>query len=565
MSTNDFYAEGALDIARPPKAVLIDRLNAINGLELNPDHFELGFPIAEAGENYNTYIWVMPVASSAWSSGIKAFYTRLPMPEVMQHAAEVKTNGATTLYAILEAINAAYGIYLVEADVFDEVINYSTPGDTASNGTVRIRIRSTSVFFMGEFTIPVNNSVAHGIGTYDEEMLHFLALRPTVGQDTIKAYNELGEVEANFNYLSNVTIQQSQIRTMWKRTDGTLIVLGSFQFVHTTELNESTTYNRKILLLDRSGKAATSSAGNLYGVDFTGLKYVPDFANDRVYVIDVGNEIGGNTSGLHAYTDQGAYDSSFVSGVSAAVRSVAPYEDKLYVTSQVGDNPPVLRRLLANGTIDPDFTPVSLTVASAREGIDVSRVASITAGESGVSIVLSLELATGAEAEPAWADWSRNQQPGGIAAPVLHYGHDGSKNTAIGKAHELLTSNRTGAGYQNSIVANNSSVVMYSAYLVNPTTGQLGEGIGAIQLDGKISSACTQAVSEQYPAFRNIVAIIPMVRNDVVVGANVQLEDNLGVQNAAGVYFFSYDGYFATQEVVVPGHRLLAMASHLFQ
>ena len=77
MAAYDFYAQGALDIARPPNVVLLERINAINGTQYNPDQFALSPIVAEVGTNYNTYVWLMPVASSQWSSGFKVYYSRV--------------------------------------------------------------------------------------------------------------------------------------------------------------------------------------------------------------------------------------------------------------------------------------------------------------------------------------------------------------------------------------------------------------------------------------------------------------------------------------------------------
>lgn len=41
MPTYDFYASGALDITKPAKEMLIERVNAINGLRYDPEQFVL--------------------------------------------------------------------------------------------------------------------------------------------------------------------------------------------------------------------------------------------------------------------------------------------------------------------------------------------------------------------------------------------------------------------------------------------------------------------------------------------------------------------------------------------
>lgn len=560
MAAYDFYAQGALDIARPPNVVLLERINAINGTQYNPDQFALSPIVAEVGTNYNTYVWLMPVASSQWSSGFKVYYSRVQLQDVMVHAAEVATSGSANLYAIMEAINAAYGVYLTEADVFDAVIKYENPLDTAGAGSVVITARATSVFFTGTLTIQINNTVSHGVSTYDDELVHFLAISQA-GKDTIVAYNDLGEQVTNYSFMHGVTINSSRIDRIWKRTDGTLLVTGLFNYTETNEFDEQVTSTRKVLSVDRVGKVISASAGNLYGVDYAGLEYAADLDNDRVYVLDTLSQIGGNTHGLHLYLESGAYSNAWTPVLAGRAVAVAPYQDMLYVVTQVDDDAPVLQRLLADGTADPLFTPLPLTYEGIRVGIDVVRITALQASVSGVAAAVQVDTLGG---EVPWAEYASDQLPAGVAPPVRFVDHSGALVNAVGIASPLLTTRRVGVATNDSLVAVGTQAVFYSADLVNVTSGRYGQGMAAVKVDGSIPAPTTQAVSDLYPSFLNVRAIYPLAHGDVVVAANVQVVDTGGMQEAAGVFIYSYDGQFATQEVVIPGAQMIACVSHFF-
>lgn len=560
MPTVDFYAQGALDIARPPKEVLIERVNAINATQYHPDQFELAPVVVEAGTNYNTSIWVMPVASSQWSTGFKVYYSRVRLQDAMMHLAEVNTAGSANLYSILEAVNAGYGIYLTEADVLDASVTYTDPQNPAGAGTVVITARNTSVFFTGTITIPVNNTVAHGISTYSDELLHFAALRSN-GTDTIIAFNELGEQSQNYQFMRGTTIVTSMIKTMWKRPDGTLLITGAFTYTTTNEFNEVVSHNDKILALDRFGAITSASAGNLYGVNYIGLEYIPDFANDRVYVIDALTSIGGNTHGLHLYHENGSYLNFYQPSLAGKVVGVAPHLNKAYVITQVGTANPMIQRLELNGDVDPLFTPVELPFPSGRAGIDVCRVAAVSANDQGIAVALYAETVNG---EIPWSEYSANQNPTGIAVPVLFIDHNGLKINAVGAPSPLLTSNRVGVATGSSLVAVGAQALFYSANAINPTSGLHSQNLLTVKMDGTVPATSTQAVSDLYPAYLNVASIYPLTLADMVVGANVQVLDGLGLHSAAGIFIYSYDGHFATQEVVIPDTELLSCASHYF-
>lgn len=261
------------------------------------------------------------------------------------------------------------------------------------------------------------------------------------------------------------------------------------------------------------------------------------------------------------YNEDGTHNNSYTPVLSGKVISVSPYLTKLYVVTQVTDAAPILTRLNLDGTTDSAFTAITLTFPSGRVGVDICRVASVTAAFEGITSVLYSEVASGAI---TWAEYSKTQQTGGIAPSVHFVDHDGVVMPGIGQPKLIMTSNRTGVTDVTSLVGSGSDAVFFSATVVNPSTGVKSNGMCTVKFDGVMPAACTQAVSDYYPAFINVKSITRISRGDMVVGANVQVEDAQGLRNAVGIYLYSYDGYFATQEVVLPGYTLIECTSHLF-
>lgn len=563
-SVIDFTAYGALDIARPPKEVLIERLNAIHGLQLDPSHFELANPVVADGLGYNTYIWVMPVASSSWSNGMQIYYNRMELTSLMQHTASVPTGGEENLYAILDTVNAAYGVYLTEADIQDAVIAYDTPEDPlTSTGRVLLRARETSVFFKGEYTIPINNSASHGIGTYDEEMLHFTLTHDTaLGRDTIVAFNELGELEANFNFLHNASPSSATIRHMWKDAYGALTLIGSFDLGAVPGL-ELEAGHYKVLWLNSTGAVTKASAGNLFGADFVDLQYYPDVISGKVFVLDVGNEIGGNNHGIHVFDWSGVYNNGFTSTLSDRATALAVHNGKLYV-STFGNYTSTLHRLALNGATDTTFPATMLLLPSVRGGVDYCTPIGIAASDEGVAVMLETHMRAGnfPETPLPWAEYTdRGDVADGHCVPVVFLDHSGAPNTAITERRPYHTNRRLGLVAKGNQLTCNDQTVLYSAQVTSPVTGATTQGVVAARLDGTLAPNCTQTTAALYPYFQEIKAMYTITRGDFLVAANIYNEEH---EVCGALYFFSNDGVLATRELYLDGHELKSVISHSF-
>lgn len=569
------YEDGAIDFSRPPKEVLFERFNAINSTPFNPDDFVLSQVEVVIGPNYNTRVVANPTTTSQWSKGFPMYYTRVPIQEQMAHPAEVPTANQTNLYGILDTINVAYGIYLTEADVLDAVIDYNTPGDRMSNGTVQLVARATSIFFTGQITIPVNNNVSHGISTYDDELTHYLAVRSAtvVGPDKLIAVDALGQLMNNFTFLPGHTWEACNIRHLFKRPDGRLIVLGTFTY--TTPVSSPGGAIRRtdrVLWLNGRGEPENASAGALYGLAYSGLQYVEAFNHNRVYALDLASSVGGTLHGMLAFRDTGDVDTTFSTNLTSKVDAMCVYGDWIYVGIRTG-NTAMLRRLLKSGLIDTTFPAKTITLPSGRPE-DGGRIAAMYASERGVALVV-------APGDPTqgWEEQSGMLQPAGVSAPIIMVGHDGVVEEIFSKKDKLLTTNRAGVAWPISYsaplvvpptvasrVVITSKAVLYLANAVDLKYGTRSVCPISITEDGELRGAFNGVNISDYPKFAQYLSMELSTRGDVILAAESvepQVTGN-GFAVHATIVAFDFQGNYAARLYTLRDHSLLAYKHHRF-
>lgn len=550
------YESGVIDFSQPPKEVLFERFNAINGTDYSPDDFVLSEIEVVIGPNYDTLVRAMPVLTSQWSKGFPIYYSRVMLSEQMQHVAEVPTNGETNLYGILDTINAAYGIYLTEADVQDAIISYNDPQDPTGTGSVQIVARATSIFFIGTMVIPVNNTVSHGIATYDDELVHYLAVsEPGVtGKDVILCRDALGQTVQNFSFGQNLIWTSSTITHFFQKPDGSMIVTGNFTYQVPVSMPNPGTYTNKVLFLNSRGELISGTAGDLFGINYFGLKYVEAFEQDRIYAIDVQNSIGGNAHGLFAFKANGDFDSDFVPALTRRVDAVVAYKDWVYVSERNGDGCNI-RRLNLDGSIDATFTSVPGNLPSGRPGIDFGRVVDLSASDRGLAALVMPNTITGVE---TWAEVSRELMNDGVSAPVIVISHEGIIEQAFSAPTHYMTTNRAGIAYAGCRVCLTTRAAVYLADTCDLASGLYHQCPAGVTEDGVISGMFSNSNEVEYPMFDSFQAVQLSTRGDVIVAARTSKYEGGIERMYATVVAYDIYGQFAARLLSVPDKMLIA-------
>ena len=369
-----------LDISKAAKEVLIDKLNAANSLNLQPNDFVMGVPEVQVNPNYDTKIVLAPTTSSQWYESLSIFYKRIKLQEVFEVNLKAFTTGVeTTLEEILPLINATYGIYLTPDDVEPATIVFSNPAVLTSGGTVSVVAKTTSPLFQGNKTIQINVTNVEGPVIYEDNQTYF-AVVSDAGVDSVKAFNSLGLQLDTFNYLDNSVLHSSLIKKMVHWPNNDIMVIGDFDYSHTDSFNVTTRYQHKLVRMNSRGRLNGVSAASRFGVEFD-LRYYPDAENGFVYVLDATNQIGGNLHGLHRYLEDGTYDNAFAAAAVTAAPSIildmtTDEDGNIFIAYGDAGNIKV-KKLLPTGA--DDVTP-EVTIDLAMESADVADMAASVDG-----------------------------------------------------------------------------------------------------------------------------------------------------------------------------------------
>jgi len=319
-------------MTKSPVEILVSKYNAINGLNINPNDVSLGPVFTISDQEYNTSVDIVPNANSIWLTTRKVFYRRVTLAEALAVPSEVRTTGNEYLYQILDAVNAAYGLHLKEADVEDAVIQYSNPANPLSAGTVTLTARPSSYFYTGSKTITVNTVHRLGNNLYENELSYVVIERSIEGVESpasVKVLNNYGQPVTDFTFFSNLTFTADiSIYGAWKLNNDTILFLGRFPAVVG---GMPVTY--RAIVTDLRGFAKITMVGQVFALS-RGSPSMHTFICDpdtaHVYLIDAGNIVGGRTSLLHRYQGDGSYDSSFPNLTTMPVISLAVTQDRLY-------------------------------------------------------------------------------------------------------------------------------------------------------------------------------------------------------------------------------------------
>lgn len=544
---------GAIDLQRPPLDVFIDKINAMNTLGLVPSDFTLSAPVEESGQTasgtYDTKISLIPSAGSVWINAKWAYYTRVSLESLLRIPTRVVTAGNPFLYDILAAVNAAYGIYLQEADVEQAAIEYATPEDTSGPGTVTITARPTSVFYTGEFTIPVNTQARQGLNTYDDEAVYYVQVDSETA-DTIKAYNIRGEVVDSFVAFKGATFSVCDIRHFEMLNNGDLVVIGDFVYTTTNGFGETVENTRKLIKLNPVGDIIDSAAGNVYGANYADVKRTFDKASGAVYVLDPTNSIGGRPSLVHRFNPDGSYDNLFNLGLNNPASSFCLFGADIYVATPVLGKIHVTKHNKTTGVIDATFGPV---VVSGYMDAPL-QIYAIAADAEGLKVVVDLVDGVRRASEPLNNNAVPMWEPGPSTAQwfnFLIFTLQGQPKPATKYWQAGLTPEFTGylwfsePSYALSGGWMVAPVVTFHPYYgsqswIMVSSSPDGEVVRSVGLDPK-----------QAPRWKNVQSVEHIENGDIVVSGEVEtIGDNLEIVTGNAIALYNRLGEISTTLVV---------------
>lgn len=548
MSTT-IYEMGATNFQRPPIEVLFERLNASNGTPLDPKDWVLSHPAPSIDTPFNTTITALPIQTTYWSRGFNIDYNRAELSEQLAIGCEVRTGGAATAYAILDAINAAYGIYLSEEDIEDTPIEYLDSSKTFGPGTLELRVKANSVFYIGSATIRVNVTYEQGVAPYNDELTHYVVVDPGNGIQELRSYDAMGLPDAKYNHLDPALATVFKVKKLFKNEEtAELILLGEFDFIDQSG-NQRT---GKMLRIDSKGFVTYSSNGDFFGNEYLALQYVQASTQGRIYALDVNNEIGGTIHQTLYYNQDGSIGTGWNPVTQSKITALVAYQDKVYIAYNDHADPTkaFVNRVLLSGEQDPEFTPVELG-----SNTDTPLPIIVTALS-----VNSLRVAAAVRiTDPDWHTTSRIIHPGGMAAPVASITHQGVLETIFSKRQPFNTLGNVGIA--RSQLAVTTKALIYTAFAMDRVTCEYRNTITAVNDNSRAGGLIPPSVADEVGRFTNFLELSASARDDVVVAGNLMLPSG---QNAAGSLVYDYTGNYAATLLLIPDATMVAYAHHRF-
>lgn len=138
---------GTLDLGGDGLTILTAAVSAKIGKTLNVNDFGFSDPemVTIAGPTHNSRIRFLPKAASGFYGAKWVYYNRIHVTEL--GSIRVAKGSYTRLSQLLPQINDKYGILIVPADIYDQVLTDPPPGETEIE--IILDFRPTSVIYYG--------------------------------------------------------------------------------------------------------------------------------------------------------------------------------------------------------------------------------------------------------------------------------------------------------------------------------------------------------------------------------------------------------------------------------
>lgn len=362
-----------LDITKPAKEIIIDKINALNGLTLAHEDFVMSPPMIDVTPSYDTSITLSPTVGSPWYGSMSIHYTRVKLDELLRPML-VTTNGERTLYDILDQINIYFGIYLTTDDVEDANIVFAKDGSNNDVLTLpltcEVKAKDSSHLFVNDYVLPLNvNSISGSL--IPDDSRSFMSVYTHGTTSYLRVLDSLGNENKGFRL-----IEQGQV-LLNTQTGGSLgglccafVDLGDNEYLLVGDLEFNSQYYRMLRFNSAGNVLASLTVATGYTSGDAGSLVIPDIENGFIYFIG-GSDTAYNHHHIHRYDIlTGVFDNDYSNAVnsidisylpkvdtSLICAAVHPTDGSLYIAFKNNIQPATntyeitVRKIEANGTL----------------------------------------------------------------------------------------------------------------------------------------------------------------------------------------------------------------------
>lgn len=149
----------ATDFTKNADQIIIDLINEANATALTPADITFSVPTETESGNRNTAITITAVANSGYTGTRDLTYDRVDLAQVPgSRNKEFNIGSVTSVFGLLPAINAAYGINLTEADVEDTAMPTFEGTDPLEKATLVITAKPGSLVYRGSVELVIDGN-----------------------------------------------------------------------------------------------------------------------------------------------------------------------------------------------------------------------------------------------------------------------------------------------------------------------------------------------------------------------------------------------------------------------
>ncbi len=387
-----------LDISKNPKEIIIDKVNAVNGLQLDFDDFVFEDPEAYAGSQYpkaNTKVKIVPKTTSQFYNSFTIYYTRMSLDTILDNdRVSIARGTGTDLSDLMPAINQAYNINMTGEDYFDTTLPLVNTLDPLAEVPVMVVAKPTSFLFIGNFKLMLNRVATNPVPQNLESADVFIVLDQPyepVHKSTMVCHMTTGEVVDNFKFLRNCnTVSLVEITKIKYIKNFGILVYGTFKFNIAIQGVDQDIDTNCILISFAGG--VIGNMNDLFGASTIDvLDFVKSNSNEALYVLDQTDSLGTEPSKFYRFNAQGTLDVGFsLIGVNEPVlHARIDSQNRIYAVTEktvlvdTDNNPatpdvPVrqqwIQRFFDDGTRDSSFNKVVLTTTDNQDSWSVGYI-----------------------------------------------------------------------------------------------------------------------------------------------------------------------------------------------
>lgn len=389
----------ALDITKSPQEVLIQKINAVNGLQLNFDDFVFETPEAFVNPLYpesNTRVKVVPKATSQYYNSFTIYYKRMQINTILNNPlVAVSRDGAENLSEVIDQINTKYNIHLTADDYYDSPFPPIDPGDPGAEFPVMFTCKTESLLFIGSYQMTINGVAQNPPNSNMETADVYILLSQTYKtnqKSNIVCRTSTGDFINNFDFLRNCSnVSMVDVTNFTHLKNLGILLFGDFDLDIDFDGSGAQSVQSNCLLMSTSGKIVGDLNNKFGASNNSGLIHVKDNQKKYHYVIDTYSNLGAATSHLYRFDTNGNLDLGFDIATSYEVGYArVDAQGRIYVVSKMQsitedhDNDPGtadvlvpqywIERFLEDGTLDPVFARMKITAENLNTPMYVANI-----------------------------------------------------------------------------------------------------------------------------------------------------------------------------------------------